>query len=59
MKGGILAGLGVVVAIIIGFWLFVVVIKIAFKLIGLAIILGLAAAAYFWVKGKFGGGNAR
>ena len=59
MKGGIIGGLGVIVAIIIGFWLFVVVIKIAFKLIGLAIILGLAAAAYFWVKGKFGGGNAR
>ena len=59
MKGGIIGGLGVVVAIIIGFWLFVVVIKIAFKLIGLAIILGLAAAAYFWVKGRFGGGNAR
>jgi hypothetical protein len=59
MKEGIIGGIGVIVAIIIGFWLFVFVIKIAFKLIGLAIILGLAAAAYFWVKGKFGGSNAR
>ena len=59
MKGGLVAGIGTVVAIIVAFWLFVVVVKVAFKLIGLAIILGLAVAAYFWVKGKFGGGNAR
>jgi hypothetical protein len=59
MKGGIVAVLGTILAIVVGFWLFVVVIKVAFKLIGLAIILGLAAAAYFWVKGKFGGGDAR
>jgi hypothetical protein len=59
MKGGIIAVLGTILAIVVGFWLFVVVIKVAFKLVGLAIILGLAAAAYFWLKGKFGGGNAR
>jgi len=59
MKGGIVAGLGTIVAIIIAIWLFVFVIKIAFKLIGLVIILGLAAAAYFWLKNKFGGGDAR
>jgi hypothetical protein len=59
MKGGIIAVLGTVVAIVVAFWLFVIVLKVAFKLIGLAIILGLAAAAYFWVKSKFGGGDAR
>jgi len=35
------------------------VVKVALKLAGLAIILGLGAALYFWVKNKFGGGNAR
>jgi hypothetical protein len=59
MKGGIVAGLGTIVAIVVAIWLFVVVVKVAFKLIGLVIILGLAAAAYFWVKNKFGGGDAR
>ena len=59
MKGGVLSGIGAIVAIVIGIWLFVVVLKVAFKLIGLAIIVGLAALAYFWVKNKFGGGDAR
>ena len=59
MKQGLLAGLGAIVAIVIGFWLFIVVIKLAFKLIGLAIILGLAAAAWFAVKKRIGGGDAR
>jgi len=59
MKGGLISGIGVVVAIVIAIWLFFVVIKIAFKLIGLFIILGLGAALYFAVKNKFGGGNAR
>ena len=59
MKGGILAGAGAIVAIVIAFWLFFIVLKIAVKLIGLAIILGLAAAAYFWIRNRFGGGDAR
>ena len=59
MKNGLLAGLGAVVAIILAFWLFFVVLKIAFKLIGLAIIVGLGAALYFAVRNKFGGGDAR
>ena len=59
MKGGILAGVGAIVAIILAFWLFFVVLKVVFKLIGLAIILGLGAAFYFAVKSKFGGGDAR
>jgi uncharacterized membrane protein len=59
MKEGLIAGLGVVVAIVIAFWLFIVVVKVALKLIGLAIILGLAAVIYFAVKNRIGGGNAR
>ena len=55
MKGGLIAGLGAIVLIVIGFWLFIIVVKVAVKLIGFAIILGLAAALYFWVKSKFGG----
>ena len=59
MKNGLLAGLGAIVAIVIGFWLFIVVLKVAFKLIGLAVILGLAAVIYFAVKNRIGGGDAR
>jgi hypothetical protein len=59
MKNGILGGLGAIVAIIIAFWLFIVVVKVAFKLIGLAIIVGLAAIVYFAVRNRIGGGNAR
>jgi hypothetical protein len=59
MKGGILAGIGAVVAIVVGVWLFVVVLKVALKLIGLFIILGLAAALYFAVRNRIGGGDAR
>jgi hypothetical protein len=59
MKEGIIAGLGVVVAIVIAVWLFVVMVKVALKLIGLALILGLAAIIYFAVKNRIGGGNAR
>ena len=59
MKGGILAGIGTIVAIVIGFWLFIIVLKVTVKLIGLAIILGLAAVAYFAVKKRIGGGDAR
>jgi predicted membrane-bound spermidine synthase len=59
MKGGILAGLGAIVAIVVAIWLFVVVVKVALKLIGLALILGLAAIIYFVVKDRIGGGNAR
>jgi predicted membrane-bound spermidine synthase len=59
MKGGILAGIGAVVAIVVGVWLFVVVVKVALKLIGLFIILGLAAAVYFAVRNRIEGGDAR
>jgi hypothetical protein len=59
MKGGILAGIGAVAAILIAVWLFVVVVKVALKLIGLAIILGFAAALYVFVQSRIGGGNAR
>jgi len=59
MKNGILGGLGAIVAIIIAFWLFIFVVKVAFKLIGLAIIVGLAAVIYFAVKNRIGGGDAR
>jgi hypothetical protein len=59
MKNGLLAGLGVVLAIILAFWLFILVVKVTLKLIGLAIIVGLGAAIYFAVRNKFGGGDAR
>lgn len=59
MKGGILAGIGAIVAIVVAIWLFVIVVKVAFKLIGLAIIVGLGAVIYFAVKDRIGGGNAR
>jgi hypothetical protein len=59
MKGGLIAGIGAVVAIIVAAWLFIVVVKVTLKLLGLAIILGLGAAAYFAVKNRIGGGNAR
>jgi hypothetical protein len=59
MKGGILSGIGAVVAIVIAFWLFIVILKVTVKLIGLAIILGLAAIIYFAVKDRIGGGDAR
>jgi len=59
MKGGIVAGIGTLLVIIIGFWLFIIVLKVTFKLIGLAIILGLAAVAWIWLRNKFGGGDAR
>ena len=49
----------VILAIIGGIVVLGFVLKVAFKLIGLAIILGLGAALYFAVKNKFGGGNAR
>ena len=59
MKNGLLAGLGAIVAIVIAIWLFVVMVKVALKLIGLAIIVGLGAAIYFAVKNRIGGGDAR
>ena len=59
MKGGLITGIGAIVGIIIAIWLFVIVLKVTFKLIGLAIIIGLAAFIYIAVKNKFGGGNAR
>jgi hypothetical protein len=59
MKNGILGGLGAIVAIVIALWLLIVVVKVAFKLIGLAIIVGLAAIVYFAVRNRIGGGDAR
>ena len=59
MKGGILTGIVAIVAIVIAIWLFFVVLKLTIKLIGLAIILGLAAVAWIWLRNKFGGGDAR
>jgi predicted membrane protein len=59
VKGGVITGLGAVVGIIIAIWLFIIVLKVTFKLIGLAIIIGLAAFIYIAVKDKIGGGNAR
>ena len=59
MKGGIVATVGTLLVILIGFWLFIIVLKVTFKLIGLALILGLAAVVYFAVKNRIGGGDAR
>jgi hypothetical protein len=59
MKNGLLAGLGVLLAIVLGFWLLILVVKVTLKLIGIAIILGLGAALYFAVRKKLGGGDAR
>jgi hypothetical protein len=59
MKGGLIAGIGAMVAIVIAAWLFIIVVKVALKLMGVAIILGLGAAAYFAVRNRIGGGNAR
>ena len=60
MTGRIIAaGVGILLAIVIGFWLLVFVVKLALKLIGLAIVVGLAALAYVAVRKKLGGGDAR
>ena len=59
MKGGIVATVGTLLVILIAFWLFIIVLKVTFKLIGLALILGLAAVVYFAVKNRIGGGDAR
>jgi hypothetical protein len=59
MKGGIVAGIGALVAIVLAAWLFIVVVKVTLKLIGIAIVLGLGAFLYFAVRNRIGGGNAR
>ena len=59
MKGGIVATVGPLLVIVIAFWLFIIVLKVTVKLIGLFIILGLAAALYFAVRNRIGGGDAR
>jgi hypothetical protein len=59
MKGGIAGTIGTILVVVIALWLFVIVLKVTAKLIGLAIILGLGAVIYFAVKKKIGGGDAR
>ena len=59
MKNLLLAVLFIVVAIVVGIWLVVAVVKLALKLIGLAIVVGLGAALYFAVKNRIGGADAR
>ena len=59
MKNLLLVVLGVVIAIVVGIWLVVAVVKLALKLIGLAIVVGLGAALYFAVKNRIGGAHAR
>jgi hypothetical protein len=59
MKQGLLVLLGIVVAIVVGFWLIIAMVKLALKLIGLALIVGLGAALYFSVRNRIGSGHAR
>ena len=59
MKNLLLAALFVIVAIVVGIWLVVAVVKLALKLVALAIIVGLGAALYFAVKNRIGGVDAR
>jgi len=59
MKNILLVVLGVVVAIVVGFWLLIAMVKLALKLIALALIVGLGAVLYFGVKNRIGSGNAR
>jgi hypothetical protein len=59
MKNLLLVALFVVIAIVVGIWLVVAVVKLALKLIGLAIVVGLGAALYFAVKNRIGGTDAR
>ena len=59
MKGAVIGGAGAVVAILLAFWVFIFVVKVAMKLIGLAIIVGLGAFLYVAVRKKLGGGDAR
>ena len=59
MKNLLLIAIGIVVAIVVGFWLLIFMVKLAVKLIGLALIVGLGAALYFGVKSRIGGSDAR
>ena len=59
MKNLLLVVLGTIIAIVVGFWLIVFMVKLAVKLIGLALIVGLGAALYFGVRNRIGGSNAR
>jgi len=59
MKNLVLVLVGIVVAIVVGFWLLVFMVKLAVKLIGLALIVGLGAALYFGVRNRIGGSDAR
>jgi hypothetical protein len=58
MKGIAPIAAAIVVAIV-AFWLVIVLIKVTLKLIGLAIIVALAATAYLVVRNMIGSGNAR
>ena len=59
MKGALAGGVAAILAIVVAIWLFVFVVKIALKLIGLAIVAGLVAAAYFAIRKRIGSGDAR
>jgi hypothetical protein len=59
MKNILLVVLCVVVAIVVGFWLLIAMVKLALKLIGLALIVGLGAALYFGVKNRIVGSDPR
>jgi hypothetical protein len=59
MKYAVIGGLGAIAAVVIAFWLLIVMVKLTLKLIGLALIVGLGAVIYFEVKKRIGGGNAR
>ncbi|MBV9884752.1 MAG: hypothetical protein JO276_17215 [Sphingomonadaceae bacterium] len=58
MKGIAPLAVAIIVAVV-AFWLVIVLIKVTLKLVGLAIIVALAAGAYFVVRNMIGSGNAR
>ncbi|HEY5710830.1 MAG TPA: hypothetical protein VIT38_02950 [Allosphingosinicella sp.] len=55
MKGG-LAG---IVLTIVAIFVLIALVKVAFKLAALAIVVGIGAAVYFAVRNRIGGGGAR
>ena len=52
-------GLFAIAAVIIGIWVLLIVLKVAFALLGLAILAGLAFFAFLFVKNLIGGDGAR
>ena len=55
MKGG----LGTIVLLVLGVFVLVALVKVAFKLAALAILVGIGAAIYLAVRNRIGGGGAR